>query len=95
KHAIELFELGISNVHRETYLTSLEVAKEVLLLKGLKKDDINKRLSLFRHHDEKILKKQFVHRSDEKNFRSFTMQANKELLDLLRADRDASQENSL
>lgn len=87
RHAIDLMELGIDLIHRETYLTSLEVAKEVLLLKGEKREIINKRLAKFRTHDEEILKKQFELRHDEHQFVSFTAQANKELEEILIADK--------
>ena len=42
QHALELMKLGVTNIHRETYLTSLEVAKEVLLSQGEKRERINR-----------------------------------------------------
>ncbi|MEZ4872079.1 MAG: monovalent cation:proton antiporter-2 (CPA2) family protein [Bdellovibrionales bacterium] len=98
QHAIELLALGIENVHRETYLTSLEVAKEVLLARGGVREKINKKLALFRKHDENILREQLIHREDEKKMISFTNQANAELDQILRADdlsSDRSQDKQL
>lgn len=86
QHAMDLLELGITNVHRETYLTSLEVAKEVLLAEGRKRENINIKLALFRKHDEQILRDQLAIRHDEKQFISFTNQANAQLEQTLAAD---------
>lgn len=95
RHAISLMELGVENIHRETLLTSLEVAKEVVLaVNGTRREDINQRLAKFRQTDEKILRRQFELRNDEKAFVSFTIQANQELHDLLQADREAREADS-
>jgi glutathione-regulated potassium-efflux system ancillary protein KefC len=87
QHAISLMELGIQSIHRETYLTSLEVAREILVKKGSNPEHVKRRMELFRFHDEKILKAQFEHRNDEKKFITYTTQANAELEEILRADR--------
>ncbi|MCB0391988.1 MAG: monovalent cation:proton antiporter-2 (CPA2) family protein [Bdellovibrionales bacterium] len=87
QHAIELMKLGINNVHRETYLTSLEVAKEVLLVKGAPRDRINRHLAKFRKHDEEILRKQMDWIGDEQAMISKTNKANQELEDILISDR--------
>lgn len=88
QHAHELLKLGIENFHRETLLSSLEVAKEVLLTKNLPLDHINKTLRDFRTHDEKVLREQLKHVDDEKKFISYTIQANQQLYDTLRADKE-------
>ncbi len=87
QHAISLMELGIQSIHRETYLTSLEVAREILVKKGLNPEHVKRRIAIFRFHDEKILKEQFEHRKDEKKLIRYTTQANAELEEILRADR--------
>ncbi len=86
QHAIFLMEIGIQSIHRETYLTSLEVAKEVLVKKGLHPEHVKRRLEIFKFHDEKILKEQFEHRHNEKKFISYTTQANAQLEQILKAD---------
>lgn len=87
QHALDMFELGITNVHRETFLTSLEMSKEVLMSFGQDREVINKRLAMFRAKDEEILKQQLTYRHDETQFISFTTQANAELQKILEADR--------
>ena len=86
QHALRLLELGVENVHRETYLTSLEVAKEIMLAKGKPRAIINGQLAKFRTHDEEILRKQLEVRHDEEKFISYTTQANLELQKILQAD---------
>ncbi len=87
QHAILLMELGIESIHREIYLTSIEVAREILIKKGVNPDHVKRRIELFRFHDEKILKEQFERRHDEGKFISYTTQANAQLEEILRADR--------
>ena len=60
-------EVGVEHIHRETYLTSLEVAREVLLAKGRKLESIDRKIRIFTEHDEKVLKQQFEVRHDEKS----------------------------
>jgi voltage-gated potassium channel Kch len=88
QHAHLLMQLGVTNFHRETYLTSLEVAKEVLLFGGKDREYINKRLAKFRTHDEEVLREQFKHFEDRKKFISFTMEATQQLQNTLKADKE-------
>lgn len=90
-HAIRLLELGIENVHRETYLTSLEVAKEVLMGLGHVRNEINKKLAIFREHDEALLREQLKVQHDETKMISVTNAANAELEKILHADEQSSQ----
>ncbi len=87
-HAISLMAIGIQSIHRETFSTSLEVAKEILVKRGIKPEHIKRRQDLFRFHDEKILKEQFERRGDEKKFISYTTQADAQLDEILKADRE-------
>ena len=90
-HAIQLLEMGIENVHRETYLTSLEVAKEVLMGLGHVREQINKKLAIFRTHDEALLRQQLQVQDDEQKMISVTNKANAELEQILQADQKDSQ----
>lgn len=90
QHALKLMELGIQSVHREVYASSLDVAKDILVKKGINLAHVNRRLEIFRFHDEKILKEQFEHRHDEKKFINYTTKANAELEQVLKADRNTA-----
>ena len=85
RHAMDLLKLGISIVHREIYFSGLEMAREVLLLKGKSDYLANYRLDKFRQYDEKILQKQ-MHVKDEEKFMSLTHQMNQDLINLLEED---------
>lgn len=87
QHVLELMDLGITRIHRETFLTSLEVAKDVMLDLGEKREHINKHLAKFRERDEEIIRKQYELRNDEKQMIIFTNNANLELETILREDR--------
>lgn len=85
-HALELMENGVEHIHRETYLTSLQVAKEILVMKGRDPNIIDRKIALFCEHDDKILREQFHVRGDRKSFISYTNRATKELAEILKAD---------
>ena len=85
RHAMNLLKLGIPIVHREIYFSGLEIARDVLLLKGKSDYLANYRLDKFRQYDEKILQKQ-MHLKDEEKFMSLTHQMNQDLIKLLEED---------
>ena len=85
RHAMDLLKLGIPIVHREIYFSGLEMAREILLLKGKSDYLTNYRLDKFRQYDEKILQKQ-MHVKDEEKFMSLTHQMNQDLIKLLEED---------
>lgn len=86
QHAIELMELGISKIHRETLLTSLEVAKETLMSLGHRREEINTKLAIFRKHDEEVLKNQLKLKDDEKSMIRYVTAASEELNQILTFD---------
>ncbi len=88
QHALDLMEMGIPAIFRETYLTSLEVARQIMLRRGRNEESVNASITKFRIHDEKILKKQLELRHNEHQFVTFTSQANKELERILTEDRE-------
>ena len=88
QHVMDLMKLGVEEIHRETLLTSLEVAKVIMLFRGAKRESINKKLAKFVKRDQEILSKQFELRESEKELMNFTIQANKELETILRLDEE-------
>jgi voltage-gated potassium channel Kch len=79
-HVMELMKLGVTEIYRETLLTSLEVAKNIMLHKGANKESIDLKLSQFLKKDYEILEKQFELQEDGEEYISFTTKANKELV---------------
>lgn len=94
QHALDLMELGITSVHRETYMTSLDVAKEVMLKRGKAEDAVERALRNFRIHDEKILAKQLELRDNEDQMWSYTRKANRELERILKEDEDSEADSN-
>jgi voltage-gated potassium channel Kch len=91
QHALDLMELGVTSIHRETYMTSLEVAKEVMIKRGKSEGAIKRAIRNFRLHDEKILQKQLELRHDEHQMRTYTSQATKELERILKEDQESEE----
>jgi glutathione-regulated potassium-efflux system ancillary protein KefC/glutathione-regulated potassium-efflux system protein KefB len=87
QHAVRLLQLGITNVHRETYLTSLEVAREVLVDKGFSPRSTDEKIKTFRAHDEEILRKQMEIWDNQDEMIHFTTIANRELEKILQIEK--------
>ncbi len=94
QHALDLMELGITSVHRETYMTSLDVAKEVMLKRGKPEAAVERALRNFRIHDEKILTKQLELRDNKDQMWSYTRKANRELERILKEDKDSEADSN-
>ena len=91
RHAIDLLKLNIKHVYLDFYLSGLEIAKEVLLQKGQKAEDISSGMEKFCKYDEEILKKHVKLTYNEDRFISLTHQVNQDLLRLLEEDEKANQ----
>lgn len=86
-HAHQLLDLGVSNVTRETYLSSLRMAEEALKALGHPPDRAKREVGLFRDYDEQLLLEQRAIRDDERLMIQSTRNAADELASLLEADR--------
>lgn len=58
QHAYQLMELGVRLVHRETYLSSLEMARDVLVGIGFTRESADHSVQRFREYDEKLIVRQ-------------------------------------
>jgi monovalent cation:proton antiporter-2 (CPA2) family protein len=94
QHAISLMKLGIKNVHRETYLTSLEVACEVLIDRGFSRKSVDQKIKTFRTHDTEILQKQMEIWDNRDEMIHFTTVANLELERILKMEKGEEQDES-
>jgi glutathione-regulated potassium-efflux system protein KefB len=54
-HAHQLLDLGITNIQRETFLSSLDIAKQLLKKLGLSEREAGRIIHTFRTHDERRL----------------------------------------
>jgi len=64
-HAYRLMDLGVDKVMRETFLSSVELARDVLVGLGHSIADADEAARLFRRHDEELLVRQHAIYDDE------------------------------
>jgi glutathione-regulated potassium-efflux system ancillary protein KefC/glutathione-regulated potassium-efflux system protein KefB len=87
QHAFRLMEAGVPYVIRETYVSSLEMAEQVLEWLGDDPGAARNSVALFRAHDEATLQRQFAVRDDEEKFMASTRESAAQLEKLFEADR--------
>jgi voltage-gated potassium channel Kch len=85
-HELQLRELGIPFVIRETLLSSLALSTELLHHLGLSAADAKAAVDTFRRHDAATLAKQAAVYKDEKAYRQSSIQAAEELKELFTED---------
>lgn len=90
QHALQLMEMGINPVIRETYLSSLLMTREVLQTLGLDADSARNAVRRFSDHDKKLLKYQQEIFKDEARLIQVSKDAAAELQALF--DQDARAE---
>ncbi len=89
-HAYRLLDLGVDYLMRETYLSSLELGRQVLL--GLKFTDWETRdtVATFHDHDEHSLRRQHAIYHDETRLIQSAKDAAKELEEIFESDSENS-----
>jgi len=85
-HAYRLMELGIKVVWRETFLTALDMARQVLIDLGLSEYAADRSVALFRENDERRLYSLYGEHQNEDRMRELAKKAAKELEDLFAQD---------
>lgn len=88
QHAHRLMDLGVSIIHRETFLSSLEMARESLRIAGLSETEARQTIETFRIYDRERLYDDYKHYTDGEKLRSRAMEAQQELEKLLAKDAD-------
>ena len=86
QHAFSLMDLGVTNIMRETYLSSLDLATSVL--QGLGESQVAARniVKKFRQHDEATLQAQYAVKEDENKFQATSREAAQQLEKLFETD---------
>jgi glutathione-regulated potassium-efflux system ancillary protein KefC/glutathione-regulated potassium-efflux system protein KefB len=90
QHAFALMDEGITDVVRETYASSLEMAASVLESLGETPAAAREAVRRFRLHDQKTLQAQYEVKEDEEKFIATTREAAQQLEKLFEADRAGS-----
>ncbi|MBK8017255.1 MAG: cation:proton antiporter [Betaproteobacteria bacterium] len=87
-HALQLMELGVKVIHRETLGSALEMARDVLEALGLDAEVARDTVARFRRHDDEVLHRQFAVHRDEDRMIQTSKEAAEELAGLFDSDRD-------
>lgn len=93
EHAQRLLQLGCAIVVRETYGSSLELARETLLASGLTDSAAANTVRVFRQHDEKLLQAGVEHLDNLDKRIEMSKQSQRELAELFASDVSASEEH--
>jgi glutathione-regulated potassium-efflux system protein KefB len=87
QHAFKLMDLGVDWLVRETFHSSLELARETLVRLGVPDDVAIGNVDRFRRHDESLLARQYLIHDDETALVQSAQEARSELEALFEADR--------
>lgn len=85
-HAHSLMDLGVTDIRRETFASSLETAHVMLRSLGFSEKKAAKMIGVFREHDEAMLDEQRRFRDDEKLFIDFTNRSAVQLAEVFARD---------
>ncbi len=85
-HAYQLLDLGIEHVLRDTFASSLELTRDVLLELGLPFSESGSTVERFRQHDEALLLSSHQHYKDVNKLSELALRARTELERLFKED---------
>ena len=94
-HLFRLRDLDVEAVERETFLSSLDTARQALAATGMSKAQAERAVALFRKHDVSLLEEQYAVRQDEQQFIQTSAQAAAQLQELFESDVKESAELAL
>ncbi len=89
RHAYMLMDLGVTVIFRETFLSSLDLARQTLVELGYDPARARRSVELFKEYDEKLLKRQQAFYHDEDSLIASNKEAMQELEDLFESDEKA------
>ncbi|MBI3546988.1 MAG: cation:proton antiporter [Gammaproteobacteria bacterium] len=85
-HAYRLMDIGVDKQIRETFLSSIELARDVLMALGHSEAEANEAIRRFRQHDEALLQRQHKIHDDEAQLIAAAQQGAQELERLFEED---------
>jgi monovalent cation:proton antiporter-2 (CPA2) family protein len=85
-HAYKLMDLGVTLLQRDTFLSSLDMAHDVLVGLGLPRPVAAYTVQTFRSADEKRLFEHYTHRNDAEKLAQLAKAASKELEEMFARD---------
>jgi glutathione-regulated potassium-efflux system ancillary protein KefC/glutathione-regulated potassium-efflux system protein KefB len=93
-HAYRLMDLRVDYLMRETYLSSLELGKQVLLGLGFAEWDARDTVSTFHEHDERSMQRQHAVYHDETKLIQSAKDAAKELEEIFESDSESNRHDA-
>lgn len=85
-HSFDMMDMGVHKIKRETFDSSLNFTRDLLLEMGQNKDKVDDFIKTFSEHDLAMIKEQHKVRNDEKQFVSIYHQAQAQLAEVLSLD---------
>jgi len=92
-HAYRLLDLGVDYLMRETYLSSLEIGRQVLLGLGLAEWEAHDTVARFQEHDERAMQRQHAVYHDETQLIQSSKEAARELEEIFESDTESNRHN--
>ncbi len=86
QHVFRLMDLNVDEIVRDTFFSSLEIARHVLLALGYDEATAKEHLRRFREHDERVLANQYPVYDDEAALLQTTQEARDDLQRLFEVD---------
>ena len=86
QHAFWLMDIGAKIIIRDTFLSSIYAAEEVLIDLGLAPEEAHEATELFREHDEETLRRQHAIHTDEDALIQSQQESNQQLRRLFESD---------
>ncbi len=86
RHVHQLMNLGVKHIERETFLSSLELTRDVLRGLGLPEGEIRFIVDTFKEQDEARLYEDYAHYTDTQKMAALAMQRSEELAQILAQD---------
>ena len=85
-HSYKLMDLKVEILYRDTFFSSLMLAKDILRGLGVPASETERTVNMFRAHDEALLKRQHAIYKDERALIESVLKSREELHDLFESD---------
>jgi len=85
-HAYQLLNLGVPNVYREVFGSSVDVGRDVLSALGVQPQEAQRVASLFTAHDERLVRESAPHALDQSKLIDISRRGRAEIANVLAQD---------
>ncbi|HET8730012.1 MAG TPA: monovalent cation:proton antiporter-2 (CPA2) family protein [Moraxellaceae bacterium] len=89
-HAYQLMDIGVKVINRETYLSSLDLSRQVLMALGIEEEQAERNIERFREYDERLMERQHAIHQDEAKLIESVKESMRELEALFESDARAN-----